>query len=909
MRLYPFLTYKKEDNPRKFRNFVEIFRISTLHQFIMQRVFTYLVLTIFVLQAFSMDFGLRFNSHSFPLERRTSLALGNNFMEFDKEFKVGFHFDFYDRPLFGKIISIATDDGHNISIVASHQGQDMYMLGLVVDDKMKLMKGLISANPEKEDFVDVTLSKERKAVIFRYNNDEIEMPFDLGSAKAAKAVFGVDIEKEMTDVAPIEVRNARIFIDNVNTNWWDFKFHDSPDSRIDEIGGVEAIAKNPHWLIDDHTDWTKIYSFTAKDKIQTAFDPDKERFFIVGDESVKVWHPLSSDSTEIKVNSGFRPMPYSNHLAYDTVTGNLYNYNLTRKILSKFDFSSGAWTSNSMASPDEEPNYSNHAFAADGSNAFTFGGYGFYKFRNDLYRINFETGDIQECKLHPEIMPSTSLAGSVVDGKLYLFGGKGNISGRQELPSSYNYALYVYDTATWNGEKVWELDSVKHNFLPTQTMYYDQIDDCFYMASTCNGGEMIRISRQEPEISVVSTPIDTKMEYHDFVFDLFLSKDGKRYYLVIDKRLDPITHDYAIYTISAPFLDNPEIIKNKSLPAMQNSEKNSIVIWIVVGIAILLIIALIILFTRRRKDIVASDVNDTVIPADQPISDITDSVAVPNTNCTSDFKDLEEAPLRTEIKFFDKNDSQRHISKFDRSKSAISFLGNFNVRSKSGDDITSKFTDRLKSLLILLLLSNEKYENGIKYQRIDEEIWGDKDEKSAQNNRNVYMRKLRILLEEIGDVPITYEKGYFKIHCNDVMFDYGEALDRFKKIQTEGNASPELIDEVLDLLLMGPLLPMTTYEWLDQYKADYSDQALEILGKLLKYEMDRNDTMAFKIAQTISLHEPLSEEAMKAKCILLNRKKMVGQAQKIYIKFCKEYSHSLGEEYTVPFPDVCKSKI
>ena len=45
---------------------------------------------------------------------------------------------------------------------------------------------------------------------------------------------------------------------------------------------------------------------------------------------------------------------------------------------------------------------------------------------------------------------------------------------------------------------------------------------------------------------------------------------------------------------------------------------------------------------------------------------------------------------------------------FDRSRSAISLLGTFNVRDKDGNDITGAFTPRLKSLLILLVLYTEK---------------------------------------------------------------------------------------------------------------------------------------------------------------------------------------------------------
>lgn len=50
---------------------------------------------------------------------------------------------------------------------------------------------------------------------------------------------------------------------------------------------------------------------------------------------------------------------------------------------------------------------------------------------------------------------------------------------------------------------------------------------------------------------------------------------------------------------------------------------------------------------------------------------------------------------------------------FDRSRSAISLLGTFNVRDKDGNDITGAFTPRLKSLLVLLVLYTEKNKQGI----------------------------------------------------------------------------------------------------------------------------------------------------------------------------------------------------
>lgn len=899
-----------------------------------RKLLIYTILSALVpILAQAMDFGLRFNSHAFPLEKRTSLEIGDRPFGFESKFMVGFFFNFYTKPLFGTIATIKTDDGNTISAVASPQGDDKYMIGLVVNDHLKLMKGLVTLDPDREDHIDLSIDKTNGVAALRFNNDEIDQPVNLSGVTSASVRFGIDNENEMTDVAPIELRNIRIFIDNQNTNHWDFKYHDTPTTCIDGLEGIQAKVTNPHWLIDDHTDWTLIYSKREKDHLQTAFDPRNENFYIVGDNKITVFSPLTSDSLDYPVNGGKRVMAYSNHLMFDTVSGSLINYNLSKRSANKFDFNTRSWTPASVSGHDDEPNYSNHAFAIDKNAAYTFGGYGFYKFHNDLFKINLSDGHIEECRLTPEMMPLTSSSATVVDGKLYIFGGKGNDSGRQELPSKYRYSLYAYDTQTWNGELVWELDSVEHQFLPSQTMFYEPSGDCFYVAITSHGGKMVKIGKSKPSIDVVSTPINARMEYHDCVFDLFRSADGKHFYLVFDRRMDPYVHDYSIYTISTPFIDDISVINNKSLKKdipSGSSGNTTNMIFIIVIILIILVAGFVIIRKHRAKGPVKTAAGQHTSVCENTADDRPDKNEVPVNSSDieqetgnhdekvialePEEKPVADSPVQTateelkepklKLEFDGTSPKESH---YDRSRSSISLLGGFSVRSKTGEDVTMKFTSRLKSLLILMLLQCHKNETGIKYQTIDELIWSDKDEKSAQNNRNVYMRKLRLLLEEIGDIPVTYDKGYFMIDTSAILFDYKEAMNHISTVKSNTEITPQLIEETLELLLMGPLLPSTSYEWLDNFKADYSDSAIELLHRLLDYEINRGDgRLAYRIAETISLHEPLSEEAMKVKCRLLSKKKMPGLAQNVYNRFCKEYEHSMGEPYAVSFVDVCR---
>ena len=62
-------------------------------------------------------------------------------------------------------------------------------------------------------------------------------------------------------------------------------------------------------------------------------------------------------------------------------------------------------------------------------------------------------------------------------------------------------------------------------------------------------------------------------------------------------------------------------------------------------------------------------------------------------------------------------------------------------------------------------------------RKMTDMLWSDKDEIAARNNRNVTLRKLRVLLEEVGDVEVISDGGFLKIRWNESVFcDYCTAL-------------------------------------------------------------------------------------------------------------------------------------
>lgn len=869
------------------------------------RIFLTLMLLATAIMMHGMEYGLRFRSHSFPATDRTYLKLGDSNFAFDEELAFGFEMGFYDKDRFGLICTLTGDDGTVISLVSSAVDGG-YQPGVVINDKLNLVPMEFNGTPDNPQHPILILRKKENKVIFTDNHKERHIfDADLSRMKSAKIEFG-RLPTHAT-VAPVEIQDIRIFIEAQNTHKWELRRHEG-DSVYDDLNRELAVAESPHWIIDDHLDWTKVYSLQTDETIQTAFDPEKELFYIVAPNRITEFNPISKASSHINVAKDGRAMKYSNYLVFDTISDRLLSYSFEPKQTNMFDFATHQWVKDLES--DIEPRFANHGFTTDGKNAYMFGGYGFYMYNNTLVKLDLETGAMEDVTLHPLPDPRTSSSLCAVDGKLYIFGGMGNTVGKQEIPANHYFDLWEYDIETMKGRKLWETDTVSYNFLPSSSMYYTPKDSCFYVASTLFGGCMMRISPKRPGYEIVSGKIHSKMDFRDCVFNLYRSTNGKNYYLVIDKRQNDFSHDYAIYHIAYPFRD--VLLYDSFLPSGKKGKGMSIWWWVTAGALILLggIAAYFIVRKRRKpqeKSVPSPLPTETAVQSRQEIEDQTPEPTEQTPEPTEQTPELtEETPQLTEPAAptaMEEAVPSQTVVRFDRTKSSVSLLGTFSVMDKEGSDITTKFTSRMKDLIILLILQGEKDPKGVSYETLDEVIWGDKDEKSAKNNRNVYMRKLRLLLEEVGDIEISFDKGYYRIEPGSVTIDYHEIMTRLKDTEKNKDIDDMKLEEILELLLHGPLLPDTSYDWLDSYKSNYTSSSIQILSNELERIADDN-ALKSKIADSILLHDPLSEEAMTAKCRILTKNRMKGVAKNIYDSFCREYEKSYGEKYPVPFSEI-----
>lgn len=847
-----------------------------------------------VIFAYANNDGLYFNSHSYTTAYRTTLQLNNgNTIDVNDGFNMSFNIDLRTgESFFGNIFCIKTNDGKHIDAILSMPSEGINKPVLVVDGKLYYINSDVKAGNNIK--VEITLDKKNNRIVYSFRGHKTIVQTNLTKTSSATILFGMHRnDGNYVDVAPMNVRDITISYNGKNKYLWALRQHNG-NVCYDNISNTPATATNGHWILDDHVQWKTLLTYRSKDKVQVTYNPVESIFYIVDSKAVRCYNPIAGTTRTISVKGGHRAMMYSNYIGYSPNGIGLYTYNLKDTIIARFDFITGQWSNKKHTT--DEPSGFNHSWAiANDSIAYTFGGYGFYKYNNSLWRINTKSGEIRKIDYSPKINPRTGAATAIVGDKLYIFGGYGNETGEQELPCSYYYDLSCIDLNTLKSETLWTTEGEQQNtsFMLASEMLYNSKDSTFYAATTYKNGRLIKISIKEPGWKIVTEGINGDFTYKDMTFDLYKSDKDEKVYVVINRRMNNLEHNIRICSIDLPLQDD-YVIKEEENKAESGSW------WWKLLTATLIACALIYCIRRgRRRKATATDnraaevLKETTV-VETPEDNATESANVRTPSDDDVAGDENEEKSGTQVKYYNPQGGY------------ISLLGKFAVHDKNGADITSLFTRRTRNLLLILLLHSERSSKGIEIHMLDEALWQEMNEEAARNNRNVYMRKLRVLLEKVGKVEVVNDKIHYRMELgDDVFFDYQEALAMMGRIQEDN--SEETRARMLELLFEGPLLPNYSYEWLDKFKADYSNAVISLLTRQLRHEQQNgNDSTALKIAETILMHDPFNDNALATQCSLLCRRHKKGIAKQAYDNFCKNYEACMGEKYQIKFAEVCK---
>lgn len=822
----------------------------------------------------TVEYGLAFTSHEAIKDQRTSLNLNP-----DGPFEIHQDFDFafdvaYQRlsNAFGYIFRIVANDSINIDLVSSPEHSEFNDLNLIVNNSpVRVRYGFdeIQLKPNEWNRVVISVSFTAGNISISWNGLKKSVPFTTRSLKTFRFLFGAnDFGKFNTsDVPPIALKDVEININNKSWLNWELKRHHNND--VYDVNKQQlAVARNPGWLIDRHATWVHRSELKVGKYPSVAFDSKSGKLYVSDVDSLSVVDFQFGETQKWNTQGGAVIHSDANQLLFVEEKNILYNYNVASNKLSAYDFATHSWQNQDTTYSEPSHWHNNKFYNPVDSSVYSFGGYGFYSYQNDIFRFDEASNQWLVLKTDESIPPRylSALGVSASKNQAFIFGGYGSRSGKQEMSPQSFYDLYSFDLHNHKVTKVWEetTSETSPNIVFSNSLVVNEKDSCFYVLAYPkdkykNYVKLLSYSLEKPVRKELGDSIQFLFhDVHSFC-DLFYSRATDELVAVTSHK-EGEEYVMQVYSINYPPLDPNEIV--------QHAPKERHVaggLYIIISIlAGGLIVYGVFLFIRKKRS------GSIQLPTESPGSDGTYSVPL---------------MMHTEEK-----------------NSIVYLFGGFQVVDKSGSDITHKFTATLKELFIFILVHSVKFEKGVSTSVLHEVFWPDKDDVSARNNRNVNLKKLRNLLQEVGNIGVENTNSYVRLILDEAVFcDYQTTYHILQHSKLDRQA----IEVLLRYVRKGNLLPNIQAIWIDSFKSEISNKIIDVLldftGTL---DMERDSNMLLDIADSIFNYDPINQEAMVLKCSILFRKGKHSLAKDWYDHFAKEYRTLYGENYPKTFEEV-----
>lgn len=834
-----------------------------------------LFFTLFVSLSYSqetLEDGLFFASKEVIQDKRTSLSLTpEKPLELHKGFALEFKSKFRQKDAYyGNIFKILGNKSFNIDLISNFEGglnsKDPVFLLIVNNTIVHSFNWKEIPKGDFEKWINFKLDIDtKKSIISLSINGVMKSTIlkELADLKSYEIVFGKSNLKNFvtSDVSPMSLKHLKIVEGDRLLRNWILGKHLKNNAVYDEIANDFAQTKNPIWLLDQHLFWKKNTSLQFKNLLGTAQDEKRGLVFFIDKKAVYIYS-LKNQAIDTLSYSNTPYQGLGNNFIYNPNTAEIWSYAFGKNTVSKFNFASSTWSQADTFS--EEPNFWHHnkMISPKDGNLITFGGYGHYKYKNETKIFDTKNAvwkSIKNNTIEPRYLSSSAILDT---NKFLIFGGLGSKTGSQAVNSHPYYDLYTVDFATNASKVLWKKEAVEDSpFVPIGSMVIDSKKEHFY--SLIYDNNTFNTSLRLARFGINSFEMELFPETIPYKF-LDIKSNGSLFLDAIDSKLYAITineNTVNLHSLAYPPLLAADVFQEEPFSMMPYG-------YLALFIVLMLLAIWYFIFKRAKN-------KKTIKPT--KTREVQEILA--NENQT------EEVAVHHKIK-----------------TSSIYLFGGFEVFDKEGKDITALFTPTLKQLFLLILLSKSKNEKGITSNKIIENIWDDKSENSARNNKNVNISKLKLLLDKIGGVTLNNENTYWNIEMDETVFcDYSYVLKLLSNIKTEANDDVK-VQAFLSIVSAGEICPDVQNEWIEYFKVDVSNKVIDGLDYLSKNKTNLN--LLEQIANTILKFDPLNEEAIVNKCKALYKMGKKGPAKQAYDDFCKEYLHLLDAKFNIPFKDI-----
>lgn len=808
-----------------------------------------------------------------------------NYISFSNSVTITFDLSILNHESFGQIWVYEDKNApYSFAYIGRDKSSSSFVINSLTDKKQFLE---IAVSPQaigarKWLHVETRLDfQQQKAEVTidgqKYLLDGISIP----NPSKANIIFGAN-RKAIPEVPTMIIKN--ILIRDEASHTFLFPLTESDGEVAHETGNkLLGTVVNPTWQINKQFFWQKIKTFNSSPSAGIDFDESRRQILLIGDNNIKKFDIDTLKLTEYqKETVGVQMMGYSGEAIYNPNKQETYFYNLADIAGQTRPFFSTIPDKDSPAhiiSPKFSNPLHHHAYFFDrtSQSLYIFGGYGNYKYSNQVYQYNFDNEAWKEIPFSGDsIYPRmhTVAGNGPIPGSFYVFGGVGNETGKQELGKDFFCDLYLFDTAKRTIKKLWSRPFPENYFIPTRGLVFDSKKDYIYLLCidrTTTNLSLHRFDVKTGEHAVVSNEIPFKSTCILSTAYLFNNpKDNELYAVVRYSEDNNPEATISIYKLNAPPITYQEL-KKWHTDDESKTGKSSLY-FIIAGVILLLIFCTTAYYRYKRKS-----------NKKENVQDISENVVL----------DKEESFSTPQLQMDIVNNTPIKVN-------AIYLLGDFQVFDAKGNEIAYRFGPKIKQMFVLVLLHSHDGQEGISTAKLSAQLWPEKTTTAAKNIRNVTINHLRGILTDLEEMELVFSNDKWKIvYGNNFYCDYLKALSIAKTLQQSHSPQEEDIKQLTGLLQRGTLLPpFVHYEWFGNIKINHDELFIRIIEKLLPtVEANNEPRKVIVLADILFSFDGMSETALIFKTKALKKLGQKVYAQSVYERFQKEYQHLYGEKY------------
>lgn len=810
-------------------------------------------------------------------DQRTMMDLNpDGFYVFRGDFELSFSIQMREQgpSTFGYIARIVDAEGRNIDII--YNSPESNSLQVIYGQSLTYISIPDNVPDIFEKWTEISLRYDILNKVLHFQTPDTSVSQEnIDFSGKIKVFFGRNDFRpiQTTDVPRMNIKDIEIFQKGQ-------RLHHFP---LDELTGDQArdilsdrIAniQNPRWIKSRYNIWTWSFDTYLDGNAVICFEPGQERVYMVGEEMLKVFSVLKDSIENFTYNTRFTDLIPGSQAFYDTVTNRLICYSLKNRTVHFFNSSELRWEK-IFDGPNrlERFRYHNQFYSGPDSVLYAFGGYSQHKYFSLVQRFDFSKNIWDTVQAHGDVFyPRMHAALGNLNDTIYILGGFGSKAGDQILSPEHYTDLMAFSLGEKEFIKKYDFEAPMEGIDFASSMVINAEDQSYYVLATSifeyeTYLQLLRGNLADPELVTAGDKIIYLFHNENSYCDLFFSKSSQELIALtsLSKPEENVTK-ITVHKISFPPYINEEIAgKGQGLTRIM-----------VFGILLMLVLSATGIFLQRNR------VKKAVLSQGQD-------------------KSNEKESLKGDLHVSNGNSLDMHK----KAANSILFFGGFQVISKNGEDITKKFTPLLKELFLLIFLFSIKGK-GISVPRLTELLWFSMDAKTAKNNRAVNIAKLKHLLMEIESCSLSQKTSYWQIAFDDsiVYNDYWTCL---KNMNTEKAMPKEELWQFLCIIKKGSLLGNASYEWLDEFKLECSNQIIDSLMHHMNLDdMASDHDLMIQVCDAILIFDMMHEEAISIKCKALAALGKHSLAKEIFAKFSKEYSILYDEPYKWSYTELIK---